>query len=480
MERTADVSDNRQLICCDWLQFWCKSRVWAPKVWSQEGRWKFYDEKKGTRVFSQLWRVTLKASATKSHREEPFCVVARAPYSSIIDKDMVLVKVENRYLYQEGLYDILRGLLALTEWEYQAITRIDLACDLHTFADNLHPRELIARYLAAHYVKAGTNRNCVWQNRSLSVSDIEKIGRNAQMPCEEMWQEISTNGAMIPHQISFGGATSDVHVKMYNKTKEIDEESGKRYIKAWWKQNGMNPEKDVWRVEISITRRSRTLAKVQDGEIFRIGLLEATNALWMKATFFAMAKRHFHFKTLPTKPEKRSLDDVPLWTWCPDIELVPATNIRQEERGRTAKVCANFLLHLRDTTDMTWLKVYEKYPREVLDRVISLLQCIYSSLRLEGKKEAPPTPEQLTSYINQLRFEQNFGITHGSLDFMRDEEIIAEMSGVLAQEQLNETLSIQREEMLQKYADWEQRERLFAFEYPQFVESNCPNRENSL
>lgn len=440
MEAKVFDSDIVQLVTCDWLQFWCLAPSWQPTSWEANSPYKFKQNNMGTRVFSQVWQIYEKAAVTRSHRDEPFAVVARKPYSSILDRTMILVKVDNKQLYRADLYTKLVRLLSVCEWRYKAITRLDICCDLNEFADQLQPNALISRYNAGVYLKAGTNRTALWYERKLSISELEKRVRKTLHPRDEMAYHIATDGRLVPHQLTFGAPQADVHAKLYNKTKEIAEESHKTYISRYWRDNGLDTERDVWRVEISISRRARCLAKEQDGELIKVGLLEACNPTWQKATFLGLAARHFHFKQLPPKEHQRKLQDVSLWSIFSDIQLLPATTIEKESAGRTAKVCANYLLKLRDSTDLQWLKIYERYPTEVIERMRHLLSCIYSDLSFTTERKKEAQLQELTTQVNQLRFEQMFGISHGVLDYMRDEDLMQELDAKIRNDALNEEL----------------------------------------
>lgn len=58
-----------------------------------------------------------------------------------------------------------------------------------------------------------------------------------------------------PRQISFGSKTSKIKWKLYNKSKEI-KVSHKEYIEHMWHEEGMDLSKDIWRLEVSLTRVS--------------------------------------------------------------------------------------------------------------------------------------------------------------------------------------------------------------------------------
>lgn len=57
---------------------------------------------------------------------------------------------------------------------------------------------------------------------------------------------------LVYEGVKFGTAISDYSFKIYDKTKEIEEESYKWYIEDFWRANGWNGESKVFRHEFSI------------------------------------------------------------------------------------------------------------------------------------------------------------------------------------------------------------------------------------
>ena len=205
-----------QLINVDWLQFWCLWRVFDPEGWSRTSNFKVKKENKGTRVFAEVWKVAEKSAYTSSHRDEPFAVMAVKPYSPLIDAKMVLIKIENRPLYHDNLYKRVALMLKAFDFEYKAITRLDICADQVLFANGMRPLDLLEGYFQNFFPKTGSRMYAKWATAPFTASTI---------PYKFSPQTFAQRH--VCHCVSWGGATSDAHVKIYNKTREIKVESGK-------------------------------------------------------------------------------------------------------------------------------------------------------------------------------------------------------------------------------------------------------------
>ena len=229
-----DRAMSKQLINCDWLQFYANHHGLTPSEADRGTNFKLVDLKHGTRVFKDVYQVFERAKCTKSHRDELLATIALHPSSSIMRPNLCIVKIENKVLYGEQRYNRIATMIAQLQLEYCGITRADICVDLHTFANNLHPLALLRGYRKNDYIKRGSRRYSQWLTAPYSPSQVQGVF-TYDIRSEEH----------VTHCVSWGGAQSDVHVKMYNKTKEIREESGKQYISAWWRRNGLDNSQDV-------------------------------------------------------------------------------------------------------------------------------------------------------------------------------------------------------------------------------------------
>lgn len=271
--------------------------------------------------------------------------------------------------------------------QYGGITRCDLCVDLHLFANGWHPLKLLREYRKNRVVKYGSRRYSQWLTAPYTPSQINGIASHDLMSAEH-----------VTHCVSWGGANSDVHVKMYNKTKEIRESSDKRYIAAWWRSNGLFGSEDVWRVEISFQRRSKYLFDNSSGEVVPINLELALKPMFQREVFAALANRHFRFKLLELGKSVRAAKDVQLFN-IEDCEVMKtAAPDSRPIAGRTAKVCANYIEQVIRETDFDGLlrtPDYDRYVLECAHKTLSELHAGLKALDLPRKGIDRPSKAEL-------------------------------------------------------------------------------------
>ena len=330
---------NVQLINCDWLQFHGHHHEICVGDTDRGTNYILKDVGHGTRVFSKVVEVWEKSSVTLSHRKEKLAVIAYSPYSSVLDANMFVCKIENKVLYQSHALARVVRMCKQLNLTYDGITRCDLCVDFERFANDWDALKLLREYRKNKVVKCGSRRYSQWLTAPFSPSQIKSVVDHDVLSAEH-----------ITHCVSWGGANSDVHVKMYNKTKEIREESGKQYIKAWWKSNGLIPSSDVWRVEISFQRRSRYLFDNSCGMTVPVTLEWCLTPMYQAEVFMALSRRHFSFKVPEIGKGMRSAKSLILFN-IEDCRVMQASAPESKPiAGRTAKICANYIdTVLRDT-----------------------------------------------------------------------------------------------------------------------------------
>lgn len=411
-----DITDLPQLVTCDWLQFYCTCRVFDPAALESRSQFKVRDTERGTRVFRKVYEVIEKARVTSSRRDEKFAVLAMYPYSHVIDKDMVIVKIENRALYHANLYRRIVLMLDALGLVYRSITRLDIACDLACFVGGLHPLTLLERYRANEYIKRGSRSYCQWLTAPYSAATAPfKLG-------DQLAKAIH-----VTHSVSWGGATSDAHVKMYNKTREIKRESGKKYIINWWRKNGLVTDEDVWRVEISIGGRSRALVNNSSGEVIAVSLLEACSYKYLVATFLALANRHFAFYDVRGAKDRRHAKEVALFDVKSDVQLTAITAFSKPDPTRTAKVCINYLRNLPDEYDLGYFtKNYGEAAKAIYSCMCTLGE-IYDELRIAKNGYEWSVSEYAKQRLADLQLQSTFGVFAHKSSVERIEDIVAVM-----------------------------------------------------
>lgn len=78
----------------------------------------------------------------------------------------------------------------------------------------------------------------------------------------------SSKAGNVYHCLNLGSKNSDITLKIYNKTKEMEEEQRKPYIyDAWERYLGHYPEQDIWRIELSFKDSAFNRVNTETGEM---------------------------------------------------------------------------------------------------------------------------------------------------------------------------------------------------------------------
>ena len=369
---------------------------------------KLVDIHHGTRVFQQVLHVFEKSSCTASHRDEHLATIALHPCSSILRANMCLVKIENRVLYQQHAKARIQRMLDELNIEYIGITRADICVDLHTFVDGLHPLELLRGYRKNAYIKCGSRRYSQWMTAPYSPSHIK----------DPFTKDIKSD-EHITHCVSWGGAQSDVKVKMYNKTKEIKEEKHKQYIAQWHRLNGLDKSSDVWRVEISVQRRSKHLYNAQDDCNLPIDLHMLLDKAFLKETFMALASRHFRFKIAKEGCVGSAFKNLPLFNIEYNEVYYPSAPDCKPLAGRSALVAANFIEKVTRTTDFEPYMKHMPYAVESLEVAHDVLCKLYDGLRVLPPKDVVSAKKSRAELQEQLDWLVAWRVIPAEVDGVR-------------------------------------------------------------
>lgn len=217
----------------DWLEIYCieDPSYMRREVFEREG-YRFLPKDYGTRIYEQIIEI-------QSHRGIPLYTICRCPKSSlrtsakgILHEYAMHIKVQNWLLYTDHYIDNLISFLNCFHIEFKSISRLDVCCDLQHFKYGLKPITLLNGYLRGKYYKVKQNEFAVY-------------GKD--------------RGNLTMNSIKFGSQSSNIFARMYNKTLELQEQKDKPYIRDIWRAQGLDINKDVWRVEISLKGNGRHL-----------------------------------------------------------------------------------------------------------------------------------------------------------------------------------------------------------------------------
>lgn len=295
----------------------------------------------------------------------------------------VNIKIANAILYTTDWYYILNDFCMNHNIAIKTITRCDLAIDCNYFLNGLCPETFLRKYLTKTktYIRVGSNKWCSQGLKEMHRSNYDYL--------------------------RFGSRQSGVCVYLYNKTRELQQQKDKPYIRECWEAAGLNTSRDVWRLEISLSSQGVGLKDVTTN-LFRTLFIDDLNQQQnIESLCLLYAQKYFHFKRIvPNITKKQNLPDLELLPPPPETYIKPTSIYRKKDTGRTEKAHMNYLTKLLE--EVTQGDSATKY-RDIdsLRYVITMLENLYTTKRAarrqeNGLKERLTTPYRPNDFARQL------------------------------------------------------------------------------
>ena len=198
-----------------------------------------------------------------------FAVVQAKPFAEILDKDLMIVKLANYWLYRPNGVATFYDFIRFCGWTVHNVSRVDICADFERFEVD-ECAEFIRKFAAGTYRHVG---------RAKGVLHFRKKGI----------------GILQYNGLRFGTAESERSVYLYNKTLELEEVKDKPYIRDKWKAAGLTGT--VWRLEISVKSGGMEYVEKETGEDVHItqGLL--TNMGQVERVYMGLIDKYFQFIT---------------------------------------------------------------------------------------------------------------------------------------------------------------------------------------
>lgn len=195
---------------------------------------------------------------------QPFVEIRRSPYSlksqgGIFDEHACHIRLSNRTCYEKSPVDELRKFMLEFGYKLQSISRIDICLDCLSFDDGKDPGMFLAKYAQGNYFKEHLSK--------IAPHGVEVVG------CD-----FSGHGIDGPYMREYsswkwGAPSSAISVKLYNKTKELEEVGEKSYIRESWLQARLISHEDflimadIRDARYYIAQLSRNIKKAKDEKL---------------------------------------------------------------------------------------------------------------------------------------------------------------------------------------------------------------------
>ncbi|MGB5805601.1 MAG: hypothetical protein WBH21_16555 [Vibrio anguillarum] len=284
----------------DWLQF--RVKVSSEFFTLNTNEFKIVKQDYSTRHFREVYIIYVGT-------EELFTLACR-PYSHILKRDQGLLKVANKFLYQNELIEYLKEKINVLNLDILGISRIDICNDFNKFNLNICPHTFIQKFVSNKYLKYN---KCQFEVRG---------------------KQSLTN---VFNSLRFGSKMSDINYYLYNKTEEMNDKTFKPWIYDRWQKLGLNTEQNVWRLEFSLKANQSTLISLDSGEAISLNNPEILTTDNLNSLYHSLLRKYFVFVKNNNKSRKDRMKKVSL------VKNVPTQSVLQNlsekrESNRSDKI----------------------------------------------------------------------------------------------------------------------------------------------
>lgn len=318
---------QRYIINRDWLSFSVRARTRVDTLQFRIPPFVDYEELTGTNSYKRRAIVTDKAN-------DKILTILWLPYSPLIDRQLVFVEVGNAYLYGK-LESALLLLESMFDFDYGNISRYDVCCD---FNPTSRQKSVIRRL---------GSRECYIQR----FTDGSAFYRDGQLNC-----------------VSYGGSTSMVKIKCYNKTLELKVGGAnveKPYIVSQWKELYMDVY-NVWRWEFSLNSISSILMSNQ-----RVSIRDVMSDEYMCELFISLYVDKCKIKIDTGKVRKSSNPDVSFLKF-PNYKHLKISKKVSEDEGNVMLYAKEVMHLIKEIDESKVIKGSERLLRKYTDVIMSM------------------------------------------------------------------------------------------------------------
>ena len=208
-----------------------------------------------------------KIASFPDHEHEMFNL-SYEPKSKILKHNLLILKVNNKFLYSQQFKAELTNLIEFLELKFNNVTRIDYALDFQ-------------------FLRAGLTGSRFMELLSKNIIDLKYKGKKTIIyPSEH---------SKPPEYVRFGNHSSEFNVYIYNKTRELQEKKDKPYIRDQWKNCEFLENFPVFRLEISFKPVKTKFFLNKDNHNSFNNLDNILNINFHKTIFNFLLKNKFRF-----------------------------------------------------------------------------------------------------------------------------------------------------------------------------------------
>lgn len=315
----------------DWLELFCEEPFCLDAFYFQSKGLKVKSRAYGTPQYSEMFELL-------DEQGRPYIEIRRAPYSikqngGIFNSNDCHLRLSNRTCYAPNPIDWFRQFLLRFGYKYKCISRIDICCDFTNFIDGSSPSEFVSAYMRGDFLKINQNRMSSYGEdftHNVTAHGVDSMCSN------KVW-----------NSISWGSKKSTISTKLYNKSLEMQQKKMKHYIINCWEVAGLDYEnKDIWRIEFSVSSQIKGYVRLDSGELVMSTLSNYDTPDKLCQAWKQLAKRYFHFKVFGTATRKDRMKDVPTFDFSETEASKPVKLSEKEDFTRTERIIINYCRQL--------------------------------------------------------------------------------------------------------------------------------------
>lgn len=326
MQQLITTPNKIKCINLDWLSVYClePKGVAMNAAYFKALGWTVEEREYGTPQYREKF--------TLMNGRHPFLEIERNPYSlkqngGIFEPESCHIRLANRTLYQPQPVQQLTNFIVKYGYEYKGISRVDVCCDLTIFDNGMKPQDLANKYM----------KDKIWKVHQSKIDAHSSDGDDSwRIPIHLGAHGKETKTGRTWNSLKWGSPKSALSTKLYNKTLELETNTGKFYIKDTWVKAGLcdlqkvtyeyrNPKTketeirtkqvsvvpgtavdqeipiegakkiDIWRVEFSMNSEGRKWIDLGDNHVVDLSLNAFDNLDSLAATFFTCSEWLFSF-----------------------------------------------------------------------------------------------------------------------------------------------------------------------------------------
>lgn len=219
------------------------------------------------------------------------------PYNDTLPEHCGILKVDNELLYHEDCIRIVKVLMSDILFHEISVNRLDIASDF-TEINAENPAKFVRKLITGEYRRVGAAKFFCHGEDVQKLKTIQKYGNGLWVGITDV--EAVGDGIQFDY-IRYGKRSSPVCTYMYNKSKELDQQQDKPYIRQMWRNYGLNGT--VWRIEFSFHGNKTQTIDKETGDIFKLDALGWEQAIDRRPEVFrVLASKYFDIRD-PKKPD---------------------------------------------------------------------------------------------------------------------------------------------------------------------------------